>query len=303
MIVTLLVGIATGSVYALVAMGYSLVYRTTGVVNFTAGTYVVLGGLGTWWLLTQARVPYAWAVLGGLVLSGAVAGAFWVLVVIPLWRRGSPAYVVLLSTVIGSAIFAPLIELLITPQAEGLPPWVAGFSLRVSGSAISGQYVFVAAAGLAMLAGVTVFLRRTIVGKQLRACAASRETSRLLGIHPEVAGGLVMVITGVIGGLAGALITPAQSAEASMGLTYGVFGFVAAAFGGLDSIAGGFVGGILLGVGQAFVDRYYTPNYDEVIVFALLVVVLVLRPNGLFGKAGYESYAKYRRPIIGKIWH
>jgi len=123
-----------------------------------------------------------------------------------------------------------------------------------------------------------------MLGKQLRACAASRETSRLLGIHPELVGGFIMVLAGVIGGLAGALITPAQSTEASMGLTYGVFGFAAAAFGGLDSITGAFLGGILLGVGQAFVDRYYTPNYDEVIVFALLVVILVLRPNGLFGK-------------------
>jgi branched-chain amino acid transport system permease protein len=285
MIVTLAIGIATGFVYALVAMGYSLVYRTTGVVNFTAGSYVVLGGLGTWWLLNQAHFPYGLAVLGGLILAGAVAGAFWALIVIPLWRRDSPAYVVLLSTVIGGAILAPLTELLITPQAEELPPWVSGFTVHLSGSDISGQYVFVVVAGLAMLGGVSLFLRKTMLGKQLRACGAGRETSRLLGVHPELAGGIIMVITGLIGGLAGALITPAQSSEASMGLTFGIFGFVAAAFGGLDSIAGAFLGGILLGTGQAFIDRYYTPNYDEVIVFGLLVVVLILRPSGLLGKA------------------
>ena len=289
MIVTLAVGIATGFVYALVAMGYSLVYRTTGVVNFTAGSYVVLGGLGTWWLLNQAHFPYGLAVFGGIILAGAVAGVFWTLVVIPLWRRGSPAYVVLLSTVIGGAILAPLTDLLITPQAEELPPWVSGFTLHISGSDISGQYVFVVVAGLAMVTGVSLFLRKTILGKQLRACGASRETSRLLGINPGLAGGIIMVITGLIGGLAGALITPAQSSEASMGLTFGVFGFVAAAFGGLDSVAGAFIGGILLGTGQAFIDRYYTPNYDEVIVFALLVVVLVLRPSGLFGNAEHAG--------------
>jgi len=289
MIVTLTVGIATGFVYALVAMGYSLVYRTTGVVNFTAGSYVVLGGLGTWWLLDQAHFPYGLAVIGGIILAGAIAGAFWTLIVIPLWRRRSPAYVVLLSTVIGGAIIAPLTELLITPQAEELPPWVSGFTLHISGSDISGQYVFVIAAGLAVLAGVSLFLRQTMLGKQLRACGASRETSRLLGIHPELAGGIIMVITGLIGGLAGALITPAQSSEASMGLTFGIFGFAAAALGGLDSVAGAFLGGILLGTGQAFIDRYYTPNYDEVIVFALLVAILVLRPNGLFGRAEHAG--------------
>jgi branched-chain amino acid transport system permease protein len=286
-IVTLVVGIATGFVYALIAMGYSLVYRTTGVVNFTAGSYVVLGGLGTWWLLANAHLPYGLAILGGIALPGAVAGVFWILVVVPLWRRDSPAYVVLLATVVGGALLSPLTELLITPQAEELPPWVSGFTLHLTGSDISGQYVFVAGAALASLAAVSAFLRYTLLGKQLRACAASRATSRLLGVHPELVGGLAIVIAGVIGGLAGALITPAQSSEASMGLTYGIYGFVAAAFGGLDSVVGAFTGGVLLGVGQAFVDRYYTASYDNVIVFGLLVVILVLRPNGLFGKVEY----------------
>jgi branched-chain amino acid transport system permease protein len=289
MIATIIVGLATGSVYALVAMGYSLVYRTTGVVNFTAGTYVVLGGLGTWWLLSQAHLAYPLAILGGLALAGAFAAAFWILVVIPLWRRRSPAYVVLLSTVIASALLAPLIQLLITPQAQTLPPWIAGFNLHVGTSTVSGQYVFVMAVAVVLLAAVSAFLRYSMLGRQLRACAANRETSRLLGIHPELIGGFAMVLTGVIGGLAGAMITPAQTTQTNMGLTYGIYAFVAAVFGGLDSVPGAFVGGILLGVGQALVDRYYTANYDDVIVFSMLVLILVLRPSGLFGKAEYAA--------------
>ena len=289
MIATLIVGLATGAVYALVAMGYSIVYRTSGVVNFTAGTYVVLGGLGTYWLRSHGHLPYPAAILGGIVLAGAFAAVFWVLVVIPLWRRGSPAYVVLLATVVAAALCAPLIELLITPQAQTLPPWVSGFTLDVGTSKISGQYVFVMAVALALLAGVTAFLRYSILGRQMRACAASRDTSRLLGIHPELIGGLAMVLTALIGGLAGAMITPAQTTQTGMGLTYGIYAFVAAVVGGLDSVPGAFIGGLLLGVGQAFVDRYYTANYDDVIVFGMLVVILVLRPNGLFGRAEYVS--------------
>lgn len=289
MIATLLVGLATGSVYALVAMGYSLVYRTTGVINFTAGTYVVLGGLGTWWLLSQAHLPYPVAVLGGVALAAAFAAVFWTLVVIPLWRRGSPAYVVLLSTVVASALLAPLIQLLITPQAQTLPPWIASFNVHVGTSTISGQYVLVMGAAVVLLGFVSGFLRYSMLGRQLRACAADRETSRLLAIHPEMIGGLAMVLAGAVGGLAGAMITPAQTMQTDMGLTYGIYAFVAAVFGGLDSAAGAFVGGILLGVGQAFVDRYYTANYDDVIVFSLLVLILVLRPTGLFGKAEHAA--------------
>lgn len=287
MIATLIVGLATGAVYALVAMGYSVVYRTTGVVNFTAGTYVVLGGLGTYWLLHHLHLPYPLAVAGGIALAGAFAAAFWLGVVIPLWRRGSPAYVILLSTVVAGALAAPLIQLLITPQAQTLPAWISGFTLDVGASRISGQYVFVTAVALVLLVSVSLFLRYSMLGRQLRACAAGRETSRLLGIHPEAIGGMAMVLTGLIGGLAGAAITPAQTTQTSMGLTYGIYAFVAAVAGGLDSLGGAFIGGLLLGVGQALVDRYFTANYDDVIVFGMLVVILVLRPNGLFGTAEY----------------
>lgn len=287
MIATLAVGLATGFVYALVAMGYTLVFRTTGIVNFTSGSWVVLGGLGTYWILHHWHAPYGLAVVGALVLVAGVAAVFWVAIVVPLWRRGSPDYIVLLATVIASAALGPLMDLLITPDAVTLPPWIHGFALHAQGSTISGQYVFVAVVALLVLTLVAAVLRLTIVGKRLRACAADRETARLLGVHPEWIGGLAMVATAVIGGLAGAMIAPAQTTQSGLALTYGIYAFVAAVVGGLDSITGAFLGGLLLGVAQAFTDRYYTPNFDNIIVFGLLVLVLVVRPTGLLGKAAH----------------
>jgi branched-chain amino acid transport system permease protein len=284
MIATLLIGLATGFVYALVAMGYSLVYRTTGIVNFTSGSFVVLGGLGTYWILTNTGVPYAVAVIGSLVLAAAVATVFWVMIVIPLWRQKSPDYIVLLSTVLVGALLAPLTDLLITPQAETLPPWINGFNLHLDGGTVSGQYILVMIAAIVVLVAVSVVLKFTIVGKQLRSVASDRDTSRLLGINPELIGGIALVTAAVVAALGGAMITPAQNTSSSLGLTYGIYAFVAAVFGGLSSVSGAFIGGVVLGVGQAFVDRYFTPNFDNIIIFGLLVVVLVIRPNGLLGK-------------------
>ncbi len=284
MTATLLIGLATGFVYALVAMGYSLVYRTTGIVNFTSGSFVVLGGLGTYWVLTNTGVSYPVAIVCSLILAAAIATVFWVVVVIPLWRRKSPDYIVLLSTVLVGALLAPLTDLLITPQAETLPPWIPGFNLNLDGGTVSGQYILVMIAAVVVLVMVTLVLRFTIIGKQLRSVASDRETSRLLGIHPELMGGVALVSAAVIAALGGAMITPAQDTSSSLGLTYGIYAFVAAVFGGLSSISGAFIGGVALGIGQAFVDRYLTPNFDNIIIFGLLVLILVLRPNGLLGK-------------------
>lgn len=281
MIATVAVGLALGSMYALVAMGYTIVYRATGVINFASGTYVVAGGLGTYWLSAREHWPYPAAILGGVLLAGLWSVLLWVLIIVPLWRRKSADHIVLLSTVLVAALSAPLVEKLITPDAQTLPEWVPSWQIHVGSSRIGGQYVFIMAVSLAVVLAVTLLLRYSLIGRQLRACAANRETSRLLGIHPEGVGAVAMAVTGVLGGLGGAMITAAQAMQPDSGLTLSTFAFVAAVFGGLESTAGAFLGGLVLGVAQAAVDRYYTAGYDELIVFGLLTVVLLIRPHGL----------------------
>jgi branched-chain amino acid transport system permease protein len=284
-IATIAVGLALGSMYALVAMGYSIVYRASGVINFASGTYVVIGGLGTYWLSVREHWPYAAAILGGVLLAGLWSVLLWVLVIIPLWRRRSADYIVLLSTVAVAALSAPLIEKLITPDAQTLPEWVPGWQIHVASSLISGQHVFTLAVALAVALTATLSLRYSLIGRRLRACAANRETSRLLGIHPEGVGAVAMAATGILGGLGGTMMIAAQAIQPDIGLTLSIFAFVAAVFGGLESTAGAFVGGLVLGVAQTAVDRYFTASYDELIVFGLLTVVLIIRPHGLLVRA------------------
>lgn len=289
MILVIAIGIATGCVYAIVAVGYSLIYRTTGVINFAQGTYVVLGGLGAYWFNTKLGLPYPLAIVAGVMMTAAVAGAFWILVIVPLWRRGSEPYVTLLSTVVVAALLGSLIELLLTNQPQTLPEWIPGFSIDLAGTTIVGQYVLVAVAAFAMVAGVAWFVRSTDTGRAMRACAASRPTSRLLGINPERIGLLAMTMTGFLSGVGGTLITPAQLTSADQGLLYGVFGFVAAVVGGLGSLWGALIGGIVVGILQTLVVRYISANYETVIVFGLLLVLLTIRPRGLFGVAEFEA--------------
>jgi branched-chain amino acid transport system permease protein len=291
MALILAIGLATGCVYALVALGYSLEYRTTGVVNFSEGNYVMIGGFSTYWVLHHTPLPYPLAVLAGIILTMLTGVALWSIVVLPLWRQRSPSYVVLLGTIVFGAILSTLALLIIGPMPQTLPPWLPGFAIAIGGSRIDGQYLVVIVATLLLMGAVALVLRFTSLGRSMRACAASRETSELLGISPERMGAISFAITAAVGGLAGALITPAQFTSSDVGLTYGVFGFVAAVLGGFGTMSGALVGGIVLGIVNALVGRYVSSSYQTVIAFAMPLVLLAVRPQGLTGKHWEEAEA------------
>lgn len=284
MIATLAIGLAVGSMYALLALGVTVIHRATGVVNFAAGTYVVVGGLGTYWFKEVHGWSYPLAVLGGVVLAGLWSLALWVLVIVPLWRRGSASHIVLLATIIFAALSAPLVERVITPQAQTLSEWAPHVDLHINGSRVSGQYLFLFIAAAVVVVGLSLLIQRSTVGRKLRACSANRETSQLLGINPELVGGVAMLAMGLLGGLAGAATIPAQAMQPDLGLSLSVYAFIAAVFGGLESIKGAYLGGLFLGIAQALVDRYCTPSYDTLIVFGLFTVILLVKPEGLFGR-------------------
>ncbi|HUB97825.1 MAG TPA: branched-chain amino acid ABC transporter permease [Stellaceae bacterium] len=284
------IGIATGCVYALVAVGYSLIYRTTAVVNFAQGSYVMVGGFSTWWFFSVARLPYAVSILLGVLAATATGLLLWVLVVLPLWRRRSPSYVVLLATIIFGAIVSTAALIVLGPMPQTLPPWLPGFAVDFQGNHIDGQYIIVAVATIAMMALFSAVLRYTTLGRAMRACAASRETSQLLGISLERVGAIAFAVTAMLGGLGGAMITPAQFTSADAGLAYGVFGFVAAVLGGFGSLPGALLGGLLLGIVNALVGRYVSSSYQTVISFAILLALLAVRPQGLIGSQWEESH-------------
>ena len=289
MVLMLAIGIATGCVYGLVAVGYSLIYRTTAVVNFAQGSYVMIGGLSTYWFFSAAHLSYPLAVLAGIAAATATGLILWTLVVLPLWRRRSPAYVVLLETIIFGAIVSTAALIVLGPMPQTLPAWIPGFALDFQGNRIDGQYIVVALATVVIMALFSVILRFTTLGRAMRACAASRETSELLGISPERVGAIAFAVTAMLGGAGGAMITPAQFTAADAGLAYGVFGFVAAVLGGFGSLPGALLGGLLLGIVNAVVGRYVSSSYQTVISFAILLGLLALRPQGIIGRNWEES--------------
>jgi branched-chain amino acid transport system permease protein len=286
----LVIGIATGFVYALVAVGYSLIYRTTGIVNFAQGAFVMVGGMATWWLQSH-HVPYALAALGGVLIAAAVGGVLWVALVSPLWRRNSPAVVVILATLVFGDLVANVVAKGISADPQTLPRWIPGFRIPVGGSSIDGQYVIVIVVALVSIIAIAAALQQSNIGRAMRACAANTQTSQLLGIAPRRVGAAAMIFTAGLAGLAGVVFTPVQYTDYSSALNFGIYGFVAATIGSFGDLWGALLGGILLGLVTQLTGRYISTNYELVIAFAILLVLLVLRPQGLLTRRNAVSHA------------
>jgi branched-chain amino acid transport system permease protein len=286
----LVIGIATGFVYALVAVGYSLIYRTTGIVNFAQGAFVMVGGMATWWL-TQRHFPYALAALGGVLIAAAVGGVLWVALVSPLWRRNSPAVVVILATLVFGDLVANVVAKAVSADPQTLPRWISGFRIPIGGGSIDGQYVIVIVVALVSIVAIAAALQRSNIGRAMRACAANTQTSQLLGIAPRRVGAAAMIFTAGLAGLAGVVFTPVQYTDYSSALNFGIYGFVAATIGSFGDLWGSLLGGVLLGVVTQLTGRYISTNYELVIAFAILLVLLVLRPQGLLGRRSAVSHA------------
>jgi branched-chain amino acid transport system permease protein len=286
---TLIIGIATGCVYALVALGYSVIYRTTGIVNFAQGTYVMVGGFATNWSLTSLKWPYVFAVLFGIVMAMLTGLLLWSAVVLPMWRNRSPAYVVLLQTIVFGAVATNVALLLWGTNPQTLPAWLPIEDFAFAGNRISSQYLVVVIGSLLLIYAFHTLVQSTMFGRAMRACAASRETASLLGVAPERIGAIAFAATAALGGLGGAMIAPAQFTSVDVGLSYGIFGFVAAVIGGFGSLGGALLGGLVLGLVNAFVGRYVSSSYQTVIAFGLLLTLLACRPQGILGQAWEEA--------------
>jgi branched-chain amino acid transport system permease protein len=285
MILIFTIGIATGCVYGLIAVGYSVIYRTTGVVNFAQGGYVVVAALATSWSLEHAGAPYPIAILIGTLASALLGAILWFGVVRPLWRVKSPSHVLLIGTVAFVAVVSNIASLVFGVLPQRLPRWLPFETFSVGAFEVSSQYAIVIAVSSLLMIGIELLLKYSTIGISMRACATNREMSELLGISPERMGMTAFIATAALGGFGGTVIAAAQPVTVDLALTYGVFGFVAAVIGGFGSVSGAFAGGIILGVINATVAAYISSSYQTVIAFSILLLLLAARPQGIFGKA------------------
>jgi branched-chain amino acid transport system permease protein len=265
----LISGLAIGCTYALVASGFVAIHRVTRVVNFAQGAFPVLAGLTVSSMLGRG-LPHGAAELIGIAVAG-LAGL--VVGVVAIGKRGTPTLASLVIT-LGLGILAYAVEIVIWGDQPVSYSMLTG-SVNIGGARIPTQYFLVIGVTVVTFVALALFFSRTYVGKALSACASNPYAARLTGIDPTRMGLVAFTLGGLLGGLAGVLITPLQPVAFDSDVLLATSGFAAAIFGGLNSAYAALVGGIVLGVLQAFVAGYLDAAYQTEVTLVLIIAVML----------------------------
>jgi branched-chain amino acid transport system permease protein len=303
---TLLNGAANGGVYALVALGYTLVFSVLGVINFALGALFSLGGYLTYllmggpisangglpgWGLPQG-LPFTPALLLAALLTGLVSLVVERLAFAPLRRRGAEPLQYLITSLGAGLVLVNLLQMLMGAEGYAFPASaLAGLpdALQVAGARIRSVQVLLLAVCAAAVIVLTLWLEHSRSGRALKAVAEDATTARLLGIDSGAMLRLAFLLSGALAGLGGGLIGVSISLPGPyMGIGYGLKGLAVLVLGGLGSVPGAIAGGLLMGLAEALVPGDAS-GWRDALAFAILFLVLLLRPSGLLGQRQVEK--------------
>lgn len=283
-------GLRGGSIYALVALGFVLVYRVMGVINFAQGAFVMLGPMLTAFFYEQGWPPVpglrlALAALLAVGIVGALGMAVERLTLYPA-RCASPLTRIIITVGVYLALQGAAL-LLWGPYAKVLPSFttmsLSDPTLRFGGVRVKAQSLWIAGALIATVIALGLFFGHTTVGKAMRACAVNRLAARLMGIPVDTMSTLAFGMAAVLGAIAGIVLGPVTRATYDMGLELGLKGFVAAIMGGLVSFPGAVLGGLVLGVLENLWAGVTVAGFKDLFAFVVLILVLLLHPRGFAG--------------------
>ncbi len=282
-------GLGLGSMYGLMALGFYLTYAVSGTVNFAQGSSMMLGAVLTY---TFAQT-LGWPLLAALPLALALCALYGLVVerlaVRPFASRGSNAW--LMSTVALGIVLDNLVMFTFGKEPRSLPSALAQAPLEIGGMGL-GVYplqLLIPLVGLALAAALHALSRRTRWGVALLAVVQNPNAARLMGIPVRRAIMVSFAVSTLFAGVAGALVAPLFNVQADMGTLFGLKAFVVAILGGITSAWGVMLAGLLFGVAEGLITVALGSGYTQIISFALVIAILAMRPNGLFGRAAVRK--------------
>jgi branched-chain amino acid transport system permease protein len=281
-----LAGLSTGSIYALIALGFNIIFKATDAINFAQGEWVMMGGMVAAALYGAGKWPLAGAIFGAIAVVGLV-GIVSERLVIRQLSKPTPLVVTLLT--IGIAICTKsLVMLTLGKNPAGLPGFSGDTPIAVGGATVQPQTLWIIGIAAVVMVAAHLFFGRTVLGKAMRAAAAEPEAAALVGVSPRMAMLVSFGIAAAIGAIAGVIITPLTLTSFDHGTVLGFKGFSAAMLGGLGSLPGAMVGGLVLGLLESLASGVISSAFKDAVAFVVLLLVLFVRPAGLIGKGHVE---------------
>jgi branched-chain amino acid transport system permease protein len=294
-------GIALGSIYGLIAIGYTMVYGIVQLINFAHGEIYMVGAfaslIGFAALALAGPLPVAAAILIVLACTVVVTGAYGLAVERIAYRRlrGSTRLAPLISAIGVSIFLQNYVQLTEGARVKALPPLITGgipLGTDPSGFTVTLSYLQMLVIGLtlALMAAFSLLIARTDLGRAQRATAQDRRMASLLGIDVDRTIAITFVMGAALAAVAGLMAALFYGVvDFSMGFLAGIKAFTAAVLGGIGSLPGAMLGGLLLGVIESLWSAYLSPEYRDLASFAILILVLVIRPSGLLGRPEIEK--------------
>jgi branched-chain amino acid transport system permease protein len=278
-------GLTTGSVYALIALGYTMIYGILGLINFAQGEIYMCGAFVTVLLLATGHVNFFLAFAMGMAAAGLLGVVLERVAFRPL--RGFHPLVPLISAIGASIFLQSLALLLFGPLDRPFPLQVTFSTLNIAGLPVSTLQIAILASALGFMGLLVLFVRYTTYGKAIMACALDRDTARLMGINVDRMVSLTFLLGSALSGAAGIMMAIYYNATyPRMGLLPGLKAFSAAVLGGVGNIPGAILGGLILGVAESLGAAYISSGFKDAIAFAILILVLLLRPQGILRGRG-----------------
>ena len=280
-------GLATGAIYALIAIGFTLLWQTSQTINFAQGEFVMLPAFFVL-IAMSSGLPFWVAALIGVVVSALVLGVFFKKALIdPMLRHG--VLPLAIATMALSIFLKESVKSFYSAEAQPFPALVPARDLHLGPVTVSLQDIATLAIAILAVALLQWFLAGTRTGRAMQATAQNPTVARILGVPVERMILLTFVINGAMVALASLLITPVYLAKFSNGDTLGLAAFIAAIVGGFNQVRGAIVGGLLLGVAENLAATYVSAQYRGALPLIILIVVILIRPQGLVGRAEERS--------------
>ncbi len=276
-------GVTYGAIYAVVAIGFNIIYNATGIINFAQGEFVMLGGMTA--VTLHHFLPLYAAIIAAVVITTAVGGLIEILFI--RWLRRPSVLRVIIIT-IGLSIIIREAAMHIWGEGVRALPYFTGTSVtsvRLGGVFISPQVLWVAGITALMVAALNIFFGHTLTGRQMRACSANQQAARLCGVNAGNMVTLSFMLSAAIGALGGCIVSPITYVQYDSGTPLAIKGFTVAILGGLGNSFAAVAAGLVLGILESFSIWVLPAAYKDVVSISVLLIILFLRPSGIFGSA------------------
>jgi branched-chain amino acid transport system permease protein len=284
-----LAGLTNGLTYALVGIGIATIFKGTRIINVMQGEFSVTGAMVTVVILNQLKVPYWMAICGGILASSLIGGLIEILFVRYMMRRGANQQSFILLT-IGIAVTMSASILFFVGRSGYLLPAFGGDGVYILFDAVIRTHaIWLIVITLAIAGALRMFYHHTTLGLSMMATSIDADGAATTGINVALMRTLTFALGGLLGAMAGILMTPLIAVDFALGINLTLKGFAAGILGGLTNPLGAIVGGITLGLVESMSTVFISSSYKDVIAFSVLIIIMIVMPNGMLGRAGRQG--------------